>query len=179
MSSNLPFFRYHPDPLATRSIEASTTSCVCCGQARGYIYTASTYTRQDLPDDSLCPWCIADGSAAKRYELSFSDDYPLLHHGIDEAIIAEVCERTPGYASWQQERWLSCCDDACAFHGDASRDEIEKVGADGLAERFADFGWSRGNWQNLIDGYEPGGNPAIYRFDCLHCKRTHYDLDFT
>ncbi len=126
-----------------------------------------------------CPWCIADGSAAARYEASFSDDYPLLDAGVAADIVTEVCERTPGYTSWQQERWLVCCEDACAFRGDAGREEIGQLGAEGLAQRFADFAWPAITWQRLVDAYTPGGNPAIYRFDCLHCGQAHYDLDFT
>ncbi|MER1163943.1 CbrC family protein, partial [Pseudomonas aeruginosa] len=51
--------------------------------------------------------------------------------------------------------------------------------AEGLAQRFADFAWPAITWQRLVDAYTPGGNPAIYRFDCLHCGQAHYDLDFT
>lgn len=119
MNPPLPHFRYHPEPLASGSIEASAATCQCCGKARGYVYTGSPYSRHELPPGSLCPWCIADGSAAARYEASFSDDYPLLDAGVAANIVTEVCERTPGYASWQQERWLVCCEDACAFRGDA------------------------------------------------------------
>lgn len=161
------------------SIEASATTCQCCGKARGYVYTGSPYSRHELPPGSLCPWCIADGSAAARYEASFSDDYPLLDAGVAADIVTEVCERTPGYTSWQQERWLVCCEDACAFRGDAGREEIGQLGAEGLAQRFADFAWPAITWQRLVDAYTPGGNPAIYRFDCLHCGQAHYDLDFT
>ncbi|WP_327425888.1 CbrC family protein [Streptomyces sp. NBC_01236] len=29
MSAQLPFFRYHPDPVATGSVTASSKACVC------------------------------------------------------------------------------------------------------------------------------------------------------
>ncbi|MGV8422639.1 CbrC family protein, partial [Pseudomonas aeruginosa] len=35
MNPPLPHFRYHPEPLASGSIEASATTCQCCGKARG------------------------------------------------------------------------------------------------------------------------------------------------
>jgi len=179
MSQTLPAFRYHPTPLATGSVVASDAICLCCEQARGFIYTASVYTRHDLPENCLCPWCIADGSAAKRFEASFTDDYPLLDAGVPDAVVREVCERTPGFASWQQEHWLSCCVDACAFHGDARREEIVGLGADGLAGHFPDFGWPEKTWQQVVEHYQPAGNPAIYHFRCLHCSKTHYGMDFT
>jgi uncharacterized protein CbrC (UPF0167 family) len=179
MNNPFPYFRYHPDPLSSGSIQPSTDACLCCGLARGYLYVDSVYTCHDLPTGQLCPWCIHDGTAAARYDLSFSDDDPLIEAGVSKAIINEVCKRTPGYSSWQQERWLSCCDDACAFCGDASLEEIVALGADTLAKIFVDYEWPKDTWQHLIDHYEPSGNPAIYRFECLHCGQLHYDVDFT
>ncbi|MFJ6686888.1 CbrC family protein [Streptomyces werraensis] len=41
MSADLPFFRYHPDPLASGFIRASTETCACCKANRGWIYTAT------------------------------------------------------------------------------------------------------------------------------------------
>jgi len=179
MNEPLPRFRYHPNPLATGSITASDAACVCCGRTRGYVYTASTYSRHYNRDDSLCPWCIASGEAALRFDLTFSDDIPLLHAGVPETVIAEVCARTPGYASWQQECWLSCCGDACAFDGDARPKDIAALGAEGLARHFPDYPWPAATWQRLVANYQPGGNPAIYHFICLHCGVSHYGLDFT
>ena len=64
MPEPLPVFLYHPDPIATGSIQPSATPCKVCGQARGYIYTGPVYTEiRNRLDDAICPWCIADGSA--------------------------------------------------------------------------------------------------------------------
>jgi uncharacterized protein CbrC (UPF0167 family) len=57
----------------------------------------------------------------------FSDDHPLAQAGVPDEVIEEVARRTPGYNSWQQEVWLSCCDDACQFHGDAARSELQAL----------------------------------------------------
>src|ERR1700744_1794087 len=120
---SLPEFRYHPDPIATGTVKASDVKCVCCDLARGYIYTGNTYSEEDL-EDAVCPWCIADGSAAEKFDAMFSDDSPLLDADMPEAVVEEVTRRTPGFTSWQQEVWLCCCDDACAFHGDATRAQL-------------------------------------------------------
>ncbi|MFB6769973.1 CbrC family protein [Streptomyces sp. NPDC056337] len=48
MSAELPFFRYHPDPLASGSIRASAESCACCGRSTGWIYTATFYSAQKV-----------------------------------------------------------------------------------------------------------------------------------
>ena len=68
----LPEFPYHPDPLATVSVAASDTACVCCGLRRGHVYTGPVFAVADGLDDALCPWCLADGTAAERYEAQFT-----------------------------------------------------------------------------------------------------------
>lgn len=47
----------------------SDEQCECCGETRGYKYTGSVYSRTTV--DVLCPWCIADGSAAEMFDASF------------------------------------------------------------------------------------------------------------
>src|SRR6185369_1862863 len=135
----LPSFRYHPAPLATGSVVESATTCRCCGRARGYIYASSVYAVESLRD-SLCPWCIADGSAATKFDACFSDGDPLIRAGVPVSVVDEVTLRTPGYVSWQQEVWLACCDDACAFHGDATRSELSALDRNALAEQLAEWG---------------------------------------
>ncbi|MBZ2408973.1 CbrC family protein [Streptomyces sp. L06] len=114
--AGLPFFRYHPDPVATGSVRASTRTCACCGRARGWVYTATFYTAQEI-DGPLCPWCIADGSAAARFTGEFTDSYGL--DGVSRAVLHEVTRRTPGFSAWQDPHWLTHCEDAAAFLGEA------------------------------------------------------------
>ncbi len=47
----------------------SDEPCECCGEVRGYKYTGSVYARTAV--DILCLWCIADGSAAEKFDASF------------------------------------------------------------------------------------------------------------
>jgi uncharacterized protein CbrC (UPF0167 family) len=67
---SLPDFRYHPDPLGSGSVIASAESCDACGQARGYVYDGPVYAEDD--QWVFCPWCIADGTAARRYDAEFT-----------------------------------------------------------------------------------------------------------
>ena len=76
----LPTFKYHPDPLATGSVEKSCTTCACCGKARGFIYTGPVYADEEY-DQCICPWCIADGSAHEKMEASFTDDAGIVGGG--------------------------------------------------------------------------------------------------
>ncbi|QOG23992.1 hypothetical protein FOM02_41000 [Bradyrhizobium sp. SEMIA] len=71
--SNLPSFKYHPDPVATGSVQKSDVQCICCGQARGYVYIGPVYAAEELCE-SLCPWCVADGSAHGKHGASFTDE---------------------------------------------------------------------------------------------------------
>lgn len=175
---SLPNFKYHPDPLATGSIEPCDTECVCCGRSRGYIYTGSVYAEEDLKD-ALCPWCIADGSAAEEFDAEFSDGEPLAAANVPDEIVEEVTRRTPGYTSWQQEEWLACCRDACEFHGDASLDDLQSLQGDSLALALIDWNWRDVDWLPFLQTYKPGGNPAVYKFVCRHCRAVRYGVDFT
>jgi uncharacterized protein len=109
----------------------------------------------------------------------FSDDSPLVQAGVPEEVVEEVTKRTPGYNSWQQETWLSCCNDACEFHGDAPRAELQALQGDGLARTLAAWGWKERNWPQFIQHYQAGGNPAVYKFCCHHCGVVKYAVDFT
>lgn len=171
-----PEFRYHPDPLRTGVVKRSNVACVCCGRSRGFIYTASVYSTHDL-NGKLCPWCIANGSAATKFDASFNDDQPLLQKGIAEPIVSEVAYRTPGYVSWQQESWLSHCNDACEFHGDASVTEVATASAETKKEWFAEYNLSEVEWREITSRYAPGGDPAMYKFVCRHCGRTLFGWD--
>ena len=173
---NLPVFPYHPDPVATGVVVASDTTCLCCERARGYIYVGPVYSTQEL-DDSLCPWCIADGSAAARLGASFADSHPLVQAGLDHAIVDEVNLRTPGFVAWQQESWLSHCDDACEFHGDASVADVANASAETRARWLSEFNQDEKGWQWATIGYRPGGDSALYKFVCRHCRLVLFGWD--
>src|SRR5262245_60801263 len=68
----LPVFRYHPDPVRTGSIQPSDNECVCCRKRRGHIYMGPVFAEPEL-DESLCPWCISDGSAHETFDAEFTD----------------------------------------------------------------------------------------------------------
>ena len=174
----IPEFRYHPNPITTGNVQPSETVCLCCGRNRGYIYMASVYSRETL-NEAICPFCIADGSAAEKFNAVFSDDYPLYEAGISSEIVDEVTQRTPGFISWQQEVWLTCCKDACEFHGDAPKTELRELEGESLERFLSEIEWSEAEWKDFVPHYEAGGNPAVYKFVCRHCKRPLYGMDFT
>lgn len=119
MSGALPAFRYHPDPLATGSVVESGETCVCCVEARGYVYVGPVYGDDDV-SGRICPWCIADGSAADEYEAEFTDTGADVADDVDESVLEELGRRTPGFEAWQGDHWLYHCGDAAAYVGQAS-----------------------------------------------------------
>ena len=172
----LPDFRYHPDPLTTGSVKPSKVVCACCQQARGYIYEASVYGPAELRG-KLCPWCIADGKAAGRFNVFFSVEDPLVEADIPRQAIIEVTRRTPGYSSWQQEEWQVCCGDACAFYGDATVEELKALDGKALERLQKKWPITPQRWKKLLQVYVPGGGVSVFRFVCRACGQATYALD--
>ena len=173
----LPFFKYHPDPLATGSIKASDVTCACCGEARGFIYTASAYGEADL-NHKLCPWCIASGDAARKFGAAFTDDFSF--QDLPDEIVDEVVFRTPGFHTWQQEEWWKHCGDAGAYLGAADQITLEEAQIEQVTEalRATDYSLSAEEWRSYFQA--PGTTGlTVYVFRCLHCNRFggYWDCD--
>lgn len=176
---DLPSFTYHPDPLASGSIEGSDAECRCCKTKRGYIYTGPVYCKLDL-GEALCPWCIADGSAHQKFDASFTDDAGI-PDGIPQAAIEEILFRTPGFSSWQPEQWLACCNDACAFIEPAGWAEIEarhpSAEPDLTGYIVRELGLSGSAVPKLIRSLNRDEGPTAYFFKCRHCNSTPAYID--
>jgi len=172
----LPAFKYHPDPVATGAVMESDETCACCGQARGFAYEGAVYGDKEI-DGVICPWCIADGSAAKKFAVSFSDEHGLLDAGVSAAIVDEVTKRTPGFITWQQETWLVCCDDSCAYHGDAPKSELQALSGEDLESTLEFLEWDQPTWSSFLASYEEGGDHSMHKFVCTHCGEAHYLSD--
>ena len=174
--SDLPTFRYHPDPVQTGSIVERPVNCVCCGKRRDYTYTGPVYATADL-DDQLCPWCVASGAVYARFRATFTDKDALVD-GFDRTrtpnrtdIIEEISRRTPGFNGWQQERWLVHCGDACAFLGPAGRAEIASYSNVDLLESLrTDVEMSNDDFERYLARLDTDGGPTAYVFRCLHCS---------
>ena len=168
----LPTFRYHPDPIDTGSIVPSSNVCRACGQARGYIYAGSPYSEEEL-EGAICPWCIADGTAAERFDAEFVDASAIGddEHGerVSAAVIEEVCRRTPGFAGWQQERWWTHCGDAAAFLGPAGRAELEARWPDAVDAVRREAGYGDDEWTEYYSALDREHGPTAYVFRCTHC----------
>lgn len=177
---NLPVFRYHPDPLRSGSVIASPKKCRCCKQARGFIYTGPVYSETDL-DDCLCPWCIADGKASQKFDATFMDTEAIAE-GAPESAVTEICERTPGYNSWQSGYWPVCCDDATAFLMPAGIAEIRaqchELEGEIMSHIVHGMEISGGAATRLLNSLQRDASPTLFVFRCLKCERHHFHIDY-
>ena len=165
---DLPSFRYHPDPVGTGSIVEVDEVCPCCERVRGHAYTGPVYSVEEV--ESLCPWCIADGSAAARFDADFTDVGDDEHDDVPPEVLVEVRERTPGYSAWQQEHWLYHCADAAAFLGRVGRKELEPYpdAVEAIRQQYAHV-WPPDEIESHLDSLHMDGAATAYLFRCLHC----------
>jgi uncharacterized protein CbrC (UPF0167 family) len=173
----LPEFPYHPDPLATGSVTVSGAACACCGQARGYVYTGPVYTAGE--PGRLCPWCIADGSAARRYEAHFTAD--VAGGEVARAVLVAIAERTPGFTAWQDGQWLTHCGDAAAFLGRAGACELARHpdALQSLRQDIRSWGWPDAQIDGFLASLDSDGQPTAYLFRCRTCATHLAYADFT
>ena len=176
-----PDFPYHPDPQATGSVESSEAHCVCCGHARGLIYTGPVYCARDDLDDALCPWCIADGRAAARFDAEFTDIGSGVPDDVPPEVTDEVSTRTPGFSGWQQEHWLYHCGDAAAFLGRAGRQELEPhpEALEALRAEQAEVDAPPEEVTEYLAALDKDDQPTAYLFRCRRCSTHLAYSDFT
>ncbi len=166
----LPTFRYHPDPRATGSVEPRGGACVVCGRARGFTYVGPVYASAEV-DERLCPWCIADGGAARKLGAEFTDAGFDVPDDVPEAVLKELSQRTPGFLGWQQEHWLYHCGDAAAFLGRVGWQELQDYpdALEVLRHEHDGLEWSGGEVDEYIAGLDKNGGSTAYLFRCLGC----------
>lgn len=176
--ASLPTFRYHPDPIKTGAFTVSKVGekCDCCGKMTNLVYTMPFYSVEDV--NCLCPSCIASGKAAERFDGSFQDEMSIDEGVDDPERLEELIYRTPGYNSWQQERWRTHCGDFCAFVGYVGKKEIEEMGI--LEEILDDDIWFEisDEPRKLVNIMEKDGAIQGNLFQCLHCGRYLIWVDF-
>lgn len=167
--ADLPTFRYFPDPVGAEVfVEDATAECPCCNQRTGWKYALHPYAEDEI--DDLCPWCIADGSAAKMFDAEFND----LTDDLPEEILQEINERTPEFFTWQQSVWLTHCNDAAVFVGSPGWDELQTM--PDVQELLLQEGIPA-EFLHLIG--TNNSSLSAYVFQCRHCdeKLVYTDCD--
>lgn len=167
------YFKYHPDPLKTGMFHNDKSiTCSCCGRDTDVYYTGPFYSVSEV--NYLCPDCISSGAAAEKFDGEFQDSMSV-DEVSDEDKLDELVHRTPGYCGWQQEYWLACCDDYCAFLGYYDCKALE---AQGIAEEI------KQTYRRDICGLDPEDAEEYlshnegYLFRCLNCGKHYIYFDF-
>lgn len=167
-SVEFPGFQYTPRALDLGIFKEVVSICPVCRQQRAYIYVGPFYAEEEV--EGICPWCIKDGSAAKKYDGTFQDGASC--EPVDDIKkLEELITRAPGYSGWQQERWLSHCGDFCALEAYVGWEELlpwtHELSADLLDIRTR-YGMTEADLEkSLVKGSGMQG----YLFRCLHCGR--------
>jgi uncharacterized protein len=179
IEGELPAFAYHPDPIATGSVIRSPVLCSCCGQQRLMTYVGPVFAEEEL-ERELCPWCIADGSAADSYDAQFTDVTWRVPDDVSTEVTEAVLRRTPGFNGWQQERWLHHCKDGAEFHGRVGARELHAKpdAQQALLTDMAGYGWSADELEGFLDSLDPDGAATAYLFRCRHCRTYLAYADF-
>lgn len=125
----------------------------------------------------LCPWCIADGNAAERFDADFTD----VLDDVPPDVLHVVARRTPGFTGWQQERWLFHCGDGAAFLGAVGTGELTRY-PEALAclrQELADYLWPPAQTEAFLSALSKEGHPTAYLFECRSCGTHLAYSDFT
>ena len=170
----LPKFKYSPNAYELDIFENVEGVCSVCNENRQVKYTSSFYSVEE--PEYICPWCIADGQASEKYEGEFNDYEGIENsENIEKELLLQASERTPSYTSWQQEVWLTHCNEPCAFIGYADTKTIEP-----LMEELNDDIENNGYDPDFIkSSLTKDGSLVGYLFQCVKCSqhRLHVDCD--
>jgi uncharacterized protein CbrC (UPF0167 family) len=159
----IPKFKYCPDTIKTNILTVGGSEvCNCCGETVDVYYEGSFYSIQDV--DCLCPECISNGVAAKKFDGEFQQDLFNDENVVNEQYRDEILHRTPSYISWQGSNWPAHCDDYCEFLGDAGWDKLEELEIQDNFENFTGF-----DIKELKEYLSPNGSLCGYLFRCLKC----------
>lgn len=122
MNDKLPIFKYHSDPIQSGVFAPSSKCCPVCNKNNEIEYIGPFYSTYEI--DGICPWCIANGKAAEKYDLTFIDEDEIEKVN-DDFLTEELTKRTPGFFFPQEDAWPSHCDDYCVLLGGVGAKYIE------------------------------------------------------
>jgi uncharacterized protein CbrC (UPF0167 family) len=175
----LPYFRYHPDPILTGTMAARQDFvCPVCQRDRAFAYVGP-YSSDNCGfenGEEICPWCIADGSAAAALNARFAT-VRYLSAEAQAQMAPEACaefeRRTPSFLCLQQERWLDHHGEAAAYLGGVDFDHyLQLPRAAQIAVRDC-AGDDPDAVLNPTDSVQKlrsdGDGPTAYLFQCQHC----------
>jgi uncharacterized protein CbrC (UPF0167 family) len=87
--------------------------------------------------------------------------------GVSPEVRNAIAARTPGFEAWQQEEWLTCCQDAAAFLGAAGAAELQP----GFSEAIpavteylkANYDLEGDELEEFVGALSKDGQPTTYK----------------
>ncbi len=169
--SKPPEFPYYPNAYKDGTIVQEQGKCDCCGKEVDYIlHEPLFYSLHDV--DDLCPWCVASGAAAIKYNGQFCEIDSDCIDSVPAELQDNVNKRTPSFSGWQQERWLGHCGDMMEYIATAENSKGLKPY---LTPEFKeslqnDAGFDNADFDSFLKEFENGGGSLlVYIFRCRHC----------
>lgn len=187
------------EPMAFDAHEPGPAICSSCN-------TEASFPVNKSGDIHVCYDCLRDGRAAFTHDTEFGmvgyeDAVRGLTHGVPglsvsgyETILSEngwnqvkvrsnvllELVRTPGFVTWQGERWLFCCSDLMTYVGEWQQADFSRQAKDGRGhvlfnQLCSGEDWTGWTWASLGKDF-PG---VIYAFRCRNCQthRVYWDCD--
>ncbi|MBB5233881.1 CbrC family protein [Deinococcus budaensis] len=177
-ASALPAFPYYADPLADGCFEQRPIACEVCGQAREWAYVGGMYVEDD--PETICPWCVADGRAAAKFEGTFQD-VDFSETASAESVTA-VLNRTPRVILWNPIHWPDHCGECCTYLGTltpsgqpeiTSHESVQQEAA--VIARSMSRTWTN---EDALDCAEQG-TLTLHLFQCRTCQTYRLSPDGT
>ncbi|ECG1721001.1 hypothetical protein D8Z03_25380 [Salmonella enterica] len=172
----MSMFNYMKDSYLPTVFKEESFKCDCCNELRNLKYVGPMYyAGDDAP--ALCLECIRSGEAVKKGLVSsFNDIEP---EGITEVVSEEICFRTPGIFTWQDQSWATHCHDACDYFGDATVQDVKNADEKAISLWMQRYGMDRSDWDWSLGQYTPDGDQGVYKFVCRHCSAVVFNWDFS
>lgn len=124
--------------------------CPCCGKISEYIYFPHLFYSLDLDLKNLCPYCISDGTAAKKYKCEFIKFSP--KNLFSESDKMELIYKTPSFNAYQDPSWRFCCNSPCTFLGVYYFNDLDKIS---IPEKIRDLILKDSSFiQQNVDSFE-------------------------
>jgi hypothetical protein len=176
----LPIFKYSPNAYDLDLFENIEGVCSVCNEKRQLKYTSSFYSVEE--PEYICPWCIANGKASEKYNGDFNDYYGIegvssnpndADSTISKEQLFEITSKTPSYTSWQQEVWLTHCNEPCKFIGYADTKTIEPI-IDQVNDDIENNGYETEFIKKHLSKH---ASLVGYLFQCVNCEKHRLHVD--
>ncbi|MDB6095964.1 MAG: hypothetical protein JWM09_242 [Francisellaceae bacterium] len=173
LNETFPSFKYFRFPLEEGVVAPSEEICMICNHPRGYIYTEEIYDDNNYVKE-ICPWCIANGKAAKFFKGEFNLDK---NPNVNKKNITILSKKTPSLPSWQFHQWPTCCEDYCCY---LFRVDFEKtlnlplLAKEAIYEYYKGLGFDEKKTNEEIQSLNRKEGPIGYLFECLNCSKPIY-----